>query len=55
MWEVADAYDGYALSRGIKKPSNAYSPEELAELAEWEEEEERKTNERIGLLNGDPR
>jgi hypothetical protein len=32
-WEVADAYEGYAISKGIKKPSNLHD-DDIAELKE---------------------
>lgn len=54
MWEVVEAYEGYALSKGLKKDSKPFTAEEVAELERWEEEEELATQERIRLMDGHP-
>ena len=40
-WTAKDAYDGYAISKGIQKPETAgLTAEEINELQQWMKEED---------------
>lgn len=42
-WTVMDAYDGYAISRGLQKPeSRPWSEEEMDELERMIAEDEKR-------------